>query len=74
MKTFQFHLTRIGKQAFECCYYFSTIEIPENSELQASESEAFCITDIEYHITKISDSNIEEIYFPKSLIELEEGW
>ena len=55
-------MIKICEYAFFNCCRLRKVEIPTNSNLQTIEKYAF------------SGSNIEEIYFPKSLIELKEGW
>ena len=55
-------VTKICEHAFANCSDLRKVEIPTNSNLQTIEKCAF------------SNSNIEEIYFPKSLNELKKGW
>lgn len=55
-------VTKICKGAFDYCRNLLKVVIPTNSILQTIESNAF------------RSSHIDEIYFPDSLVELNEGW
>ena len=53
-------VTKICKSAFNFCHFLTKVKIPRNSNLQTIELCAFLY--------------INEIYFPASLKELEDGW
>ncbi|KAK8852946.1 hypothetical protein M9Y10_017942 [Tritrichomonas musculus] len=55
-------VTKICENAFSFCRSLKKVSIPTNSNLKTIEREAF------------NGADIEEIYFPEGLIELEEGW
>lgn len=61
-ETQKYYVTKINSYAFKCSHIVKCIEFPPDSEIRTIEKDSF------------SNSEIESIFIPAKLVELEEGW